>query len=397
MTKHDVPQRQEPEDPTNASRISDDFDIPELPGEDEEVRLKAQVIEDEFPYDTAFNIGFVGIGQAGSRIAETFYKLGYRRVVVIDGAHQDLEDVDERIPKLDLGTSGARKDISYGAASVQDKDEEIWDLLAKGIGGDADYILCCASLGGGTGSGAIAKVVDVSRKFLEHHGRPPRAGAIVALPMDGEGQRYARNSLATFGALRSLNCSPMIIIDNQRIQDLFRVGVTKIYDKCNEQIARLFHLFNQLAAQRSRFITFDRSELASLLDDGIVTFGASAIKKFDGPTDVSDAIRTQLSQTTLARVEPKTASNAGCIFVGAEAVLDSVPMDFLSGGFDMLVRNIREGGVVHRGVYKGSSTDLRCFTLLSGLDPPAERLQELGQAARIPSSKLAEFLGVDDG
>ena len=51
-----------------------------------------KVIEDEV--DVAFNFAFLGAGQGGSRIAENFYKLGYRRTAVINTAQQDLNSID---------------------------------------------------------------------------------------------------------------------------------------------------------------------------------------------------------------------------------------------------------------------------------------------------------------
>ena len=396
MAKKPVPKRKKQADSISAHGIDDEISLPTLPSDDEKLDAK-NVIKDAFEYDVAYNFAFIGIGQAGARIASTFYDIGYRRVVVIDGAYQDLEDVRDDILKLDLGTSGAGKDIEQGAASVADKSEQIWNLLYQGVGTDPDYILVCASLGGGTGSGACPKVVEIAKEYMRKLEKPERVGCVVALPSNGEGQRLARNALTTFGRLRAAEPCPMIIIDNQRINELFPVGITKLYQKCNEQTAKLFHLFNQLSAQRSRLITFDRAEFASLLDQGIVVFGASEIGKYESPVDVSDAIRSHLAQTALAEVDLSTGQGAGCIFVASEETLDTVPMDVFAGGFDMLGRLLREGAIVHRGVYKGSSTQLRCFTLLAGLDPPAKRLGQLGEEARLPKSQMAAFLGVDDG
>lgn len=386
-----------PDVPTNVGGIDDDFDMPELPSEDEIVTAKEVQLKDEFPYDVAFNFGFIGIGQGGSRIAQAFWYAGYRRVAVIDGAHQDLQDVSEEIPRLDLETSGSAKDLSVGAASVQNRDEDLWRLMQDSMGKDVDYMFVCACLGGGTGSGAAPKVIEIGRRYMREIKREERVGCLVSLPTGNEGQRVCANALQTFGKLRQVGPAPMIIIDNQRIAELFRVGVTKLYAKCNEQIVKLLHLFNQLAAQRSQLITFDRAEFGSLLDTGIVTFGASPIREFGKASDVSAAVQKQLASTALAAVDLKTATGAGCIFVGNAGTLDTIPESVLGGGFDMCERMLREGGVLHRGVYIGNATGLRCLTLLAGLDPPAERLRALGAEARIPQSNIASYLGVDDG
>jgi hypothetical protein len=55
--------------------IHDDFlvDVPDIPMPEEGV-AESEVVNDEF--ESAFRYCFVGAGQGGSRIAESFYKLG---------------------------------------------------------------------------------------------------------------------------------------------------------------------------------------------------------------------------------------------------------------------------------------------------------------------------------
>ena len=62
------------------------IDLPDIPMPDDHPQL--QEIEDEF--EGAYKFAIVGVGQGGSRIAETFWNLGYRRVCVINTAKQDL-------------------------------------------------------------------------------------------------------------------------------------------------------------------------------------------------------------------------------------------------------------------------------------------------------------------
>ena len=401
--KKQAPKQLSPElDPINDNGFFDDgIDIPIPPSAVDEVVLNASGPEDAFDYDVAFKVAFVGVGQAGCRIARTFYDIGYRRVVVIDGPIQDLADVSNShpdIPQLSLGTGGSGKDLSKGEAAIAAKREEIWDLLVRGVGTDVDYILVCCSLGGGTGAGGSHLVFEIAKQYMEKIGKDPRVGCMVALPHPGEGQRVARNALHTFSKLSALDPAPMVIIDNKRIQELFRIGIAQVYNKCNEQTAQLFHLFNQLAAQRSQLITFDRAELGSLLDKGIIVYGASAITSFNSSADVAGAVREQLGKTALAEVDLNSGREAGCIFVGGQETLDAVPMDFLDGGFDMLERILQKGSLVHRGVYKGSKPGLRCFTLLAGLDPPKKRLAELQNKSGLSATAfdIAKHFGIDE-
>ena len=44
--------------------------------------------------DVSFKFAFVGAGQGGSRIAEAFHNLGYRKLSAINTAQQDLNTIE---------------------------------------------------------------------------------------------------------------------------------------------------------------------------------------------------------------------------------------------------------------------------------------------------------------
>ena len=142
--------------------------------------VRSHEVNDRFTYDTAFRMGFLGVGQGGGRIAETFFKLGYGRVGVINGCLEDLAGLDPAITRLDLNTGGAGKDPARGLAQVEGKDEQIWDLCTRAIGNKPEYLMICASLGGGTGSGASPHVMEVAKKYMADCGADPsRVGLVV--------------------------------------------------------------------------------------------------------------------------------------------------------------------------------------------------------------------------
>jgi cell division protein FtsZ len=372
---------------------------PALPDVTEPTVLKQQDVGDNFDYKVAFNIAFIGVGQAGGRITETFWQMGYGRVGVINTALVDLQKLDDAIPKLDLGTGGAGKDMEQGRAALNGREEEIYEHLTRCVGTTPDFILVCAGLGGGTGGGIASVVVDVARSYMSSLDRPNRVGLVLTLPTPDEGPRVCRNAVTAYRELSEKQCSPVVIIDNKRIGQLYRKGVSEFYPVCNQRVASLFHFFNQFAAQRSTVsnAAFDPADYATLLDGGLITFAASPVQEYKSPADISEAIRKQLADVLLAEVDMRTGAAAGCIFLGGHKIMSEVPMDFFGGGFSMLGRMLHPGAPVHRGIYEGNADDLRCYTMISGLAPPAARLRRLADEGHFPSDPLAGFLGVDNG
>lgn len=372
--------------------------------------LKQAVVKDRFDYKTAFNLAFVGTGQGGSRIANAFYDLGYGRVAVFNTTDMDFKGLAPEIPKLNLGVGGAAKDAAFAEAQIKARQEEVWDLLTRAWGSTLDYALVCASLGGGTGSGTAPQLVQIARRYLEQLGRPAKVGAIVSLPAAGEGQQQCRNAVAAFRELLALQVSPLVVIDNARINELYKPPIAKLYPTANTTTASLFHVFNQLAAVHSEYVTFDQAEFGQLLDGGVVTMGAADldVDQIKSPADVSSKIRDELADNVLAAVDLRTGRTAACVFVGHKYVLDNFPSDFFDAGFNQLDRTVAggDGGVVFRGVYDSEADDksppgLQAYTMVAGLAPPLDRLAQLAKAGHMPAavqgrSGLAAFLGVQD-
>ena len=81
----------EPEEEPITTSPEVDISIPDMllppePEEDVEDEIKDAV-------DVSFNFAFIGAGQGGSRLAETFHTLGYRKIAALKTAEQDLNTV----------------------------------------------------------------------------------------------------------------------------------------------------------------------------------------------------------------------------------------------------------------------------------------------------------------
>ena len=361
-------------------------------------------IADAFEHEVACQFAFLGTGQGGAKLAQAHWDIGYRRVAAFNLTDSDFQDLSPEMPKLSLEVGGAAKDANLARQQLRGRDQEVWDLLTRAWGSEVEYGLICAGLGGGTGSGTAGPLAQLARKYLESLGKPPKVGALVSLPPASEGQAVARNAVRAFKELWELKVSPLIVIDNARIDALYNPPFLRLYSKANETVASLLHLFNYYARMKSPLQSFDANELRQLLDAGMLVMGAAdlPVEAIHSPADISGQIREQLAETVLAVVDLQRSRGAACLYVGSEDVLSRLTREYFDAGFTQLNRIVGAAyqdvdPVVHRGVYVGEE-GLQCYTLIAGLEPPHQTLNELakmGGLAAGSGSELAKFLGVD--
>ncbi|NQY75162.1 MAG: hypothetical protein HRT90_10470, partial [Candidatus Margulisbacteria bacterium] len=73
-------------------KMSDDL-LPDLPIEDFEI--PEEVDESvESTHNGSLEVALIGSGQGGSRLAEAFYRLGYKKCLVVNTAKHDLHHID---------------------------------------------------------------------------------------------------------------------------------------------------------------------------------------------------------------------------------------------------------------------------------------------------------------
>jgi hypothetical protein len=112
-------------------------------------------------------------------------------------------------------------------------------------------------------------------------------------------------------------------------------------------------------------------------------FGMTRVDKWRGKEDISQAVRQNLKGTLLAEgFDLSKAKMAGAVVVAHDAVLSEIPMENIDYALFSLGRILgNEGVTLHSGIYEGNAPGVRVFTVISGLEPPAERLAELQSLA----------------
>jgi len=362
-----------------------DVSLPDIPMPS--VEKKVDDVKDEC--EVAFNFAFIGAGQGGSRIAEAFYNLGYRKLSAVNTAQQDLNTIKLE-NKLCIGDGGAGKNPAVAKQLFNERREDVLDFMRDSWGSDVDRVFVCAGAGGGSGAGMCSPLLSTAKEFQEIvNSKSKKVGCILALPQHSEGKKVNENAYHTLMDVLRLvkegTVSPLIILDNEKVNQLYPgVAVSQFWRTANSSTAGLFHLFNLLASKDSSYSSFDSNDYKQLLDTGLIVFGAAPCQEWKQASDISKTVRENLRNNILSGgVDLSTGNSAGVIMIGGKEVLDDVPQENFDRAFDQLTRILGPRSVVHRGIYSGDKPSLTVYTLIGGLGDPVAKINELKKLGEI--------------
>jgi cell division GTPase FtsZ len=364
-----------------------DFDTPDL---EEHLSTQDEYIQIEDESGGSLKFGIIGLGQCGNRLAETFYKLGYKKTIVINTSQHDLTDID--VPtKLKIGnTDGAGKSMDVSGEAFSKEKANILHVMNRIFGKDVDHIIICAGAGGGTGSGTVIPAIELSKLYMRQLGlnsADSRVGAIVTIPTNAESSSplVKDNSLKVLTTLSDMannkKIAPLIIIDNDKVKQLFpKLTVTGFYPTINKTIIQLFHTFNVISTKQSDLISFDKADYNSIITSpGHMVMGGVTVKDYTSSESISRALRSNIENTLLAEeFDLESAKVVGIIAIGGKEIFDSVPglMNSIEDAFGT-IGFLTGDSVIHRGLYMNNSNSLKVFTLIGGMSDPVRRYKKI--------------------
>ncbi len=366
--------------------------LPTLDLEQYEVNIEEETgVKDQIRGSTRY--AWIGAGQCGGRLVKSFYDLGYKKVLAVNTTHHDLDLLE--IPQdqkflMDIGEKGAGKEMARGKEAVQQYQQDILHLARQTFGNQVDHIMVCFGAGGGTGSGSVAGLIEVAKRYARYVGlKNPdkRVGAVMTLPTVGEASSplVAENAYNSASELSKMaadgKISPLIIVDNDKINKMYPgMTVKSFWPNINNTVATLFDIFNRLSALSSQYTSFDPVDYHSILESGgCAIMGLTKVSEFKDKFALSEAVKKNLEKTLLAGgFDLTTAKLAGCVVVGGKKMMADVPglQDNIDYAFDVL-SEITGQASIHRGIYEDNRNSLRVYTIIGGLDSPTARLEEL--------------------
>lgn len=341
--------------------------------------MPARIVEKK---TRSIRFGVVGSGQAGSRLAETFYKLGYD-AIAINTAQQDLEHI--KIPDtskllLDYSLGGASKELSIGHDAAEMYKDSINELIHNKLG-DAHVFIFATSLGGGSGAGST----DIILNILSGLDRPVLVMAV--LPMTNEDSQTKNNSLQTLAKLANATkagqIAGLIVIDNAKIEAIYTdVSQLNFYEVANNAIVNVIDVFNTLSSQPSPSKSLDPMELSKILTDGrgLVTYGQMTVPNYTDDTAIAEAVIDNLNSNLLSSgFDLKESRYVGVMIVASEAVWNKVPAGSINYALSMINDLCSNPVGVFRGIYTVDSDEdvVKVYSMFSGLSLPTDRVEQL--------------------
>lgn len=335
----------------------------------------------------SIRLGVVGSGQAGSRLAETFYKSGYE-AVVFNTASQDLEHIqmpDANKFLFEHGLGGAAKDLQIGRDAAERYRDSIAELVEDKLGSCQAFMLCL-SLGGGSGAGSVETMVDV----LSTTGKP--LVVVTVLPMSAEDAQTKQNALETLAKLakeaQNKRVHNIIVVDNAKIESIFSdVSQMDFFQVSNQAIVSPIDAFNTFSSMPSSVKALDPMEWAKILTDGggLSVYGEMTVTNFEEPTAIAEAVIENLNNGLLAGgFDLKQSRYVGVMIIANKSVWDRIPSLSVNYAMSMVGEVCGNPTGVFRGIYSSEDVEdnvVKVYSIFSGLGLPDSRVQQLKKEA----------------
>lgn len=254
-----------------------------------------------------------------------------------------------------------------------------------------NYLFLFACLGGGSGSGLISDTIDICYTTLDL----PIA-VICTLPDDSEDTTAKINAISIFKELYNKYAmneviSPFILVDNQKMMEMFDLPVGSMYRTINNSISDIVNKFNEFSNKTSKYMTtidvMDTARLWALggcCAMGKFTVGNNMLKKnkyelniesFDDFGSIEEAMQ---SCTFVDGFDLSSAQGVGVIVVAPEHYLqDETASKCIKYVFGK-VKEIIGDGTIFRGQYDSQDADcIEFYLFYNGLKYPEDRFERM--------------------
>ncbi|HDI72866.1 MAG TPA: cell division protein FtsZ [Candidatus Altiarchaeales archaeon] len=342
------------------------------PSTDEELRRIVEGIRT--------SIKVVGAGGAGGNTLDRLMEMGIEGgdVIAVNTDALDLLYTNAHTKVL-IGTSitggiGAGNDPEVGEQCAEADIKKISEVIA---GSDMIFITC--GLGGGTGTGAVPVIAEVSKDINA------LTIGIVTLPFSVEGKTRAKNALTGLKKLRKYS-DTVIVIPNDRLLDIApNLPINAAFKVADELLANAVKGITEMVTKPG-LVNLDFADVRAVMKEGGTAMIGLGSSTKDTPMDqrsresVEKALRSPLLDTDIS-----TASGALINIIGSR--------DMTLEEAEEIVRIVSESISPDAQIIWGAQIDdsldrnvIKTLLILSGVKTPQYEieLEEKVEVGAIP-------------
>ena len=342
------------------------------PSTDEELRRIVEGIRT--------SIKVVGAGGAGGNTLDRLMEMGVEGgdVIAVNTDALDLLYTNAHTKVL-IGTSitggiGAGNDPEVGEQCAEADIKKISEVIA---GSDMIFITC--GLGGGTGTGAVPVIAEVSKDINA------LTIGIVTLPFSVEGKTRAKNALTGLKKLRKYS-DTVIVIPNDRLLDIApNLPINAAFKVADELLANAVKGITEMVTKPG-LVNLDFADVRAVMKEGGTAMIGLGSSTKDTPMDqrsresVEKALRSPLLDTDIS-----TASGALINIIGSR--------DMTLEEAEEIVRIVSESISPDAQIIWGAQIDdsldrnvIKTLLILSGVKTPQYEieLEEKVEVGAIP-------------
>jgi cell division GTPase FtsZ len=326
--------------------------------------------------DKGIKFGFIGCGQGGGKIADLFAQKGYK-VVAVNTSPVDLSALT-MIPneyRLCIGSRlGAGKDPRVGQEAIRADSEKVKKVIQEYFYHDVDFVFVVACLGGGTGTGVVADIVELSRQV------GITTGCLTTIPLGSESLEEHKNALKGLDILTDVSPTPLYVIDNELLRIKFgNRQVMGFWPMANETIVNTLDEVNQIPNRPSSMFVFDREDFFRLLNTPgcfIPLRIELEIPESNDPTKLATLCRQEIVRILAENSFQGESTRVAALLVCPENYrVNAESVELLYQECQTLTNT----PTLFRGLYidKNLQRKMVLHLLLAGLEVPFGRLQEM--------------------
>jgi len=299
----------------------------------------------------SLNFGVVGFGQAGGRLADTFFNLGYSAI--------SITSIDE----LELHQEHATQLVSEKLSASQ-----------------ANII--CLSLGGISNARGAEILVNILSDFKKP------VVVLGILPFDGASVFIKQNVLRTLSVLNkyvaSKKISNLMIVDNAKLNFILKGGTNELefYNLANKMVVDVIDSFNTLTSEKSSIESMDVSDWAKIITNGngITVYGKLTLDNFEEETSVAEGIIENLYNNLFIReFDIRNAKRIGVVFAANKDVWEKMPKTAIEYAMHVINDPPSDDKIVSRGLYVVDDPEpvVKVYSIFSGLTFPTIRIDKI--------------------